>query len=63
MTKKPSAVKSETHFSREAIEREHGKVLKENSTIDRSWNSVKLFIVQGYTRNAHGDEPLMVENV
>ena len=33
---KTSAVKSETHFSREAIENESDKVLKENSIIGRS---------------------------
>ena len=51
LTKKTSAVKSETQFSREAIEI---KVLKENSITDRSWGSAKLFIMQGYTENANG---------
>ena len=37
--KKTSARKSETHFSREAIENYCGKVLKENSIIGRSWSS------------------------
>ena len=44
---KTSAVKSETHFSREATD----------------WGSAKLFIVQNYTENANGDVPLTVENV
>ena len=56
-------MKSETHFSREAIEIERGKVLKGNSIIDRSWSSAKLFIVQDYTENANGYVPLIVENV
>ena len=63
MTKKTSAVKSETQFSREAIENYRGKVLKENSIIGRNWGSAKLFIVQNYTDNANGDVPLTVENV
>ena len=54
---------SETNFWIEAIESERGKVLKENSIIGRGWSSAKLFIVQGYTKNAHGDVPLTVENV
>ena len=53
-------MKSETCFSREAIENERGKVLKKNFIIDRSWSSAKLFIVQDYTENANGDVPLMV---
>ena len=63
LTKKASVVKSETHFSREPIENERGKVLKKNSIIGRSWSSAKLFIVQNYTENANGDVPLTVENV
>ena len=55
-------MKSETHFSREAIENYRGKVLKENSIIDRSWSSARLFIVQDYTENANGDVAL-IENV
>ena len=55
---KTSAVKSETHFSREPTEDQRGKVLKENSIIGRN-----LFIVQNYTENANGDVPLTVENV
>ena len=39
------------------------KVLKENSIIDRSWSSAKLFIMQNYTDNANGNVPLTVENV
>ena len=50
---KTSVVKSEIYFSREAVENERGKVLKENSIIGRSWKSAKLFIVQ-YTENANG---------
>ena len=42
-------------FSREAIENQRGKVLKENSIIGRDWSSAKLFIVQKYTENANGD--------
>ena len=61
--KKISVVKSETHFSREAIKNQRGKVLKENSIIGRGWSSAKLFIVQGYTKKAHGDVPLTVETV
>ena len=57
-----TAVKSETHFSREAIENQQGKVLKKNSIIDRSWSSAKFFIVQDYTENANGDMPLILEN-
>ena len=57
-------VKSATRFSREAIEaRKANKVLKENSMIDRSWSSAKLFIVQDCTGNANEDVPLIVENV
>ena len=59
-------VESETHltdFSRQAIENERGKVLKENSIIDRNWSSAKLFIVQEYTENANGEVTLIVENV
>ena len=52
--KKTSAVKSETHSSREGVENWPGKVLKENSIISRSWSSAKLFIVQNYTENANG---------
>ena len=39
------------------------KVLKENSIIDRSWSSAKLFIMQNYTDNANENVPLTVENV
>ena len=39
------------------------KVLKENSIIDRSWSSAKLFIMQNYTDNANKNVPLTVENV
>ena len=56
-------MKSEKHFRREAIENYGGKVLKENSIISRSWSSAKLFIMQNYTENAHGDVTLIVENV
>ena len=52
-----------TDFSRQAIENERGKVLKENSIIDRNWSSAKLFIVQEYTENANGEVTLIVENV
>ena len=31
--------------------------------IDRSWSSVKLFITQNYTDNAHKDVSVTVENV
>ena len=55
-------MKSEIHFSTEDIENWRGKVLRENSIIGRSWNSVKLFIVQNYTQNANGNVPLTVEN-
>ena len=60
---KTSAVKSQTHLSREAIENYRGKVLKEQSITGRSWSPVKLFIVQNYTENANGNVPLTVENV
>ena len=61
---KTSAVKSETHFGREAKENWRGKVLKENSVIDKNWSSAKLFIiVQDYAENANGNAPLIVENV
>ena len=63
LTKKISAMKSETHFSRKAIENERGKVLKENSIIGRIWNSAKLFIVQNYIKNVDGDVRLTVENM
>ena len=56
--KKTSAVKSGTHFSREAI-----KVLKENSITGRTSSSAKFFIMQSYTGNANWDVPLIVENV
>ena len=52
--KKKSAVKSETHFSREAIE---------NQCESRSWSSAKLFTVQNYIENANGNVPLKLENV
>ena len=58
--KKTSAVKSETLFSRKIIEIWHGKVLKENSIIDRSWSHAKLLIVKNYTDNANGGVPLTV---
>ena len=61
--KKTSAVKSETRFSREAIENWSGKVLKENSIIGRTRSSAKLFLVQDYTENANGHVPLIVEDV
>ena len=61
--KKISAVKSETHYSKEAIENKRSKVLKENSIIGRSWRSSKLFMVQNYTENANGYVPLTAENV
>ena len=60
---KTSVVKSETHFSREAIENNIGKVSKENSIIGRSWSSAKLFIMQNYTDNTNGNVPLTVENM
>ena len=60
---KTSAVKSETHFSREVIENHIGKVSKENSIIGRSWSSAKLFIMQNYTDNTNGNVPLTVENM
>ena len=50
-----SKVRPETHFSREAVKNQRGKVLKKNSIISRSWRSGKLFIVQNYTENANGD--------
>ena len=56
-------MKSETHFSREAIKVQRGKVLKENSIIARRWSSAKLLIMQNYTDNANGNAPLTVENV
>ena len=43
LTKKTSAVNSETHFTKEAVE--CGKVLKKTSIISRSWYFVKLFIM------------------
>ena len=54
LTKKTSAVKSETYCSRGAIGNLHGKVLKENSIIRRGWSSAMLFIMQNYTFNANG---------
>ena len=39
------------------------KVLKENSSISRSWSSAKLFIVQNYIENANGGVALRAENV
>ena len=56
-------MKSETHFSREAIGNERVKVLKEDSIIDRSWSSAKLFIVKDHTENANGHVPLIVEDM
>ena len=58
---KSSAVKSETGFSREAIEHKRGKVLKENFIIGRTWSSAKLFIMQDYTDNANGNGTLAAE--
>ena len=63
LPKKTSTVESETHFSREVINVQRGKVLKENSITDRSWSSAKLFIMQNYTNNGDGDVPLIIENV
>ena len=63
LTKKTPTVKSETHFSIEAIKNYRGKVLKENSIIGKNWSSAKLFILQNYTENANGNVPLTVENV
>ena len=60
---KISAVKSETHFSREAMKNQRGKVLKENSIIGRGWSSAKLFIVLNYNENPNGHVPLRVEKV
>ena len=57
--KKTSEVKSGTLFSREAIENQRGKVLKENSIIGRNWISAKLFMIQNYTDDANGDLPLI----
>ena len=42
---KATVVKSETHFSREAIGKKRVKVLKKNFIIGRSWSSAKLFIM------------------
>ena len=53
-------MKSETYFSRKAIESKRGKRLKENSIIDRNWSSAKSFVVQNYTENANGEN---VENL
>ena len=61
--KKTSAGKSETHFSREAIENQCGKALRQNSITGRSGSSAKLFIMQNYTDNANGDLLLTVEKV
>ena len=61
--KKLSAVKSETHFCREAIENYYGKVLKENFIIGRTWSSAKLFILQHYTENANGGLPFPHEKI
>ena len=61
--KKTSAAKSETHFNREVIGNEHGKVLKENSITERSQSSAKLVIMQNYSDNADGNVALTVENV
>ena len=51
LTKKTPALKSETYFSREAIENQLGKVFY---IIGRSWSSSKLFIVQKYTKTLMG---------
>ena len=59
---KTSAVKSETHYRKEASKVWRGKVFKENSIIGRSWSSEKLFLMWNYTDNADGDVPLIVEN-
>ena len=40
---KTLVVESETHFSREAIENQCGKVLKNNFFIGRSWSFAELF--------------------
>ena len=56
-------MKSETDFSREAIENERGKVLMENSITGRSCRSAELLIqliLQNYTDNANGDVPKRV---
>ena len=57
-----TAVKSETHYRKEASKVWLGKVFKENSIIGRSWSSEKLFLMWNYTDNADGDVPLIVEN-
>ena len=60
---KTSAVKSESDFSREAVENQRGEVLKENFIIGKGWSLAKLFIMRKYTDNANGNVPLTVENV
>ena len=54
-------MKSETHFSREAVENEHDKVLKENSISGKNWSSAKLFTMQNYTENTKGNVPYQFE--
>ena len=61
--KKTSAVTSEIHFSKEAIENYCGKLLKKNYIVGRSWSSAKVFIVQNYTENTNGDVDLTAQNV
>ena len=56
-------MKSETYFSREAIENYHDKVLNENSIVGGSWSPSKLFIMQNHTDRANWDVLLTVENV
>ena len=63
LTKRTSAANSETHFIREAIENQRGKLLKENSIFVRSWSSAKLFIMQSDSSNSIGNVPLTVENL
>ena len=62
LMKKTSAMKSEIHFSREAIKVLRAKILNENSIIRGSWSSEKLLMIQNYTDNANGGVPLTVEN-
>ena len=51
------------HTLVEKLSKINRKFLKENSSIDRSLSSAKLFILQNYTDNANGNVPLTIENM
>ena len=64
MTKKNKNKRSTSrHTLVEELSKINRKLLRENSSIDRSLSSAKLFILQNYTDNANGNLPLTIENM